>query len=262
VDDDTYIDHSQVIGRYEYEGNRIKYEPVIGRPGWILADDIDIHTGHPLQVHEKDADKSQVKYWSPDLSNTEVKKTIAIRGYVTSVAMPSLDLGVPADTRQPKMMVRFCSSAKPKELTDKKEEYIGGLLSYAEFMQYIVSNRNLLEQAFQDDKMITFVTGHKNPDADTVISSALEAFHRYLSNSDADMVYLPLVQSHDMPKEISYILGDDLANAMIYSERVNITELLKTGKIRFIFTDQNYQKEYQKYQQSSQLYHLLALPFL
>lgn len=247
VDDNTYIDHCQVVGKYEYAGNKVKYEPVIGRPGWISVDDIDIHTGHPLQVHEKDAHIAQIKYWSPDLSNTEVKKTIAIRGYVTSVAMPSLDLGVPADTRQPKMMVRFCTATKPKELLHKQEENAGAFLSYAQFKQYIIGNQKLLEQAFQNEKMITFVTGHKNPDADTVISSALEAFHRHLSNSDTDMAYLPLVQGYDMPKEIAYILGDDVANAMIYSERVNISEWLKTGKIRFIFTDQNYQKEYQKY---------------
>lgn len=231
VDDNTYIDHCEVVGSYEYEGNRVTYEPVIGRPGWISVEDIDVNTGHPLQVHENDSDKPQMKYWSPDLPNTEVRKAIAIRGYVTSVAMPSLDLGIPADTRQPKMMVRFCTATKPKEIVAEEGQEQGSFLVYDDFKQYMMGNQELLKQALQEEKMITFVTGHKNPDADTVISSIMEAYHRHLSNQDSDMVYLPIVQSQYMPKEIAYILGDEVANAMIYSECVPLSEWLQTGKV-------------------------------
>lgn len=247
VDNNTYIDHCEVVGEYKYQGDRITYESVVGRPGWISVDDIDINTGHPLRVHKNDPDKAQMKYWSPDLANVGVGKAIALRGYVTSVAMPSLDLGIPADTRQPKMMVRFCTAKKPKELEITQENNSGIELTYDHFKQYILSSQKMLDRALKNEKIITFVTGHKNPDTDTIVSSALEAFCKHLSNCDEDIVYLPLVQGQYMPKEIEFVLGQDISDSMIYSDNINLSELLQTGKIRFIFTDQNYQKEYQKY---------------
>ncbi len=269
VDEHTYIDHCEVTGPYQYAGEEVDYEPVIGRPGWIDFDDIDITSGHPVRVHENDADKPQMKYWSPDLPNTEVKKTIAIRGYVTSVAMPSLDLGIPADTRQPKMMVRFCTAHKPQNFLSD-EEYQAAILqerclnsrgnerieagsvgdkplNWSSFQEYVCSNISMYRDSMEKDCFITFVTGHKNPDTDTVISSLLEAYRRYLGNTDEEMVYLPLIQSENMPVEIRYILGDRIADSLLYSADMNLQNIIKTGKIRFIYTDQNYQKEYQKY---------------
>lgn len=143
VDDNTYIDHCEVVGQQVYEGNRVTYEPVIGRPGWIVFEDIDVNTGHPRRAYEDNSHNPQMKYWSPDLNNTDGKKTIAIRGYVTSVALPSLDLGIPVDSKQPKLRVRFCTATKPKELVAKQVRETGSFLSYEDFKQYIMRNQRI-----------------------------------------------------------------------------------------------------------------------
>lgn len=302
VDESTYIDHAEVIGKYEYAGERITYQNVVGRPGWITFEDIDLEEGHPRQVHAKRPDRKQMKYWSPDLINTEVKKTIALRGYVTSVAMMSLDLGIPADTRQPKMMVRFCTSHKPEGFLSDQEQNeiqrmlnsedmselttfmetepfvklvaseenesrriqesiyhkVGAwrivnalwgkkLLTYDTLAAYIKRNRVLLEDALLKNHMIVFVMGHRNPDSDTVVSSLFEAYRLYLSNCKEDIVYLPLVQSAKMPREIRTILGEIISDNLLYAEKMAVDAWVKQGNVKFVYTDQNYQREYQKY---------------
>ncbi len=302
VDEHTYIDHAEVIGRYEYSGERITYQNVVGRPGWITFEDIDLETGHPGQVHEKLSDKKQMKYWSPDLVNTEVKKAIALRGYVTSVAMMSLDLGIPADTRQPKMMVRFCTPNKPEGfLTDEEQfeilrmlecEKVAELadfmktatftkledseeneacrirekiyhrvgawriqsdvwgkdaLTYEKLAAYVRHNKEMLEAALAKKQMLVFVMGHRNPDSDTVVSSVFEAYRLYLGNRKEDVVYLPLIQARQMPREIRYLLGDALSDSLLYAEHLDVDAWVKQGNVKFVYTDQNYQREYQKY---------------
>lgn len=306
VADDTYIDHCEIVGAYQYEGTAIRFEPVAGRPGWITWEDIDVTTGHPVTVYAKNPDKPQMKYWSPDLANTEVKKTIAIRGFVTSVAMPSLDLGIPADTRQPKLMVRFCTRNEPEEFLTEEESGVvttvmesGDIGQMEQFQEtdtfakisasgdasagilrerfystlgrlrvcrgenrqdnryklltfegaeaYIKNNKKMLRTALEEEKMITFVAGHQNPDTDTVISSLFEAYRLHITAGDRGTVYLPLIQSDVMPREIRYILGEDICEALLYSAQLEIGGWLNSGRIRFVWTDQNYQKEYQKY---------------
>ena len=265
--DGSYIDHPIIIDKYEYDGER-KYGNILnGRPGWILPSDIDIKSGLPINIRKKEKNLGLIKYWSPDLNVTKRSACFAIRGFVTSVASASFDLGIPVDSKQPKQMIRLCLSKKPKsllsesELRKKEEEksfndgwklvkkgFLGDkVLNYFDFKKYIISLNDLLNDALKNNKQLYFVMGHKNPDSDTVVSSVLESYRLYLVNHDDNCVYIPFIQSDELPDEIKLIIGYDLCNYLIYQNSINIEEILDSGIARIVFTDQNYQKEYQKY---------------
>ena len=265
--DGSYIDHPVVSDRYTYEGERIYGEIPVGRPGWIRPCDIDEITAHPRKQYEKKKVTGLIKYWSPDLSVTSLDALIGIRGYVTSVDSISLDLGIPVDSRQPKLMLRLCSKDKPAEsLTEnelrKKEEeecYSRGLeliqngsfgekkLDYSDFSDYVRSLKSRIDRAVSEDKQIFLVMGHRNPDSDTVVTSVIEAYRQTLTDKDPDHVYIPVVQASRLPDEIAMIFGEELTSALIYETDIDIEALLAGGLVKIIFTDQNYQREYQKY---------------
>lgn len=265
--DGSYIDHPIIKSQYEYDGER-KYEEILtGRPGWIFPSDISTSTGHPTIVRKKSKDSNLIKYWSPDLSVTKRSACFAIRGYVTSVNSISLDLGIPVDSKQPKQMIRLCYKKKPKSLLSeneirKKEEnkcFNNGLkliekgtfgnkkLKYEDFKKYILSIKDLLDDAIKKGKQIFFVMGHRNPDSDTVVTSVLESYRLHLLNKNENYVYIPFIQSKKLPDEIEMIFGSETSKCFIYENTININELLNSGTVKIIYTDQNYQKEYQKY---------------
>lgn len=104
-----FIDSPEIVGRHRYLGEPRLAKCPHGRPGWFNPKDNISDTGEPLNIkgtREKFA--TSWKYWSPDLSVTSLGACAPIRGYVTSVGKPSLDLGIPVDSRQPRLMVREC----------------------------------------------------------------------------------------------------------------------------------------------------------
>lgn len=111
-----YINHPKVAGRYEFEGEiRVATCP-IGRPGWFNPEgNINAETGEPIHVDQRRPkdERDPWKYWSPELGLNSAERiaTAPIRGYVTSVGKPSLDLGIPVDSRQPNCMMRECRKA-------------------------------------------------------------------------------------------------------------------------------------------------------
>ena len=106
-----YIDNPTIISEYRYDKAEIKTHPEnIYRPGWFLPENnIDMQTGLPIKVNnEKNTGNPEWKFWTADLSVTRLEGCFVLRGYVTSVGRPSLDLGIPSDSRQPKQMLREC----------------------------------------------------------------------------------------------------------------------------------------------------------
>jgi inorganic pyrophosphatase/exopolyphosphatase len=106
----TYIDHPEIVSSHAYAGEKKEVEYPIARPGWFNPENnIDFETGIPKQVvlsREKFA--TSWKFWAPDFSITSHMPRAPIRGYVTSVGKPSLDMGIPVDALQPKQMIREC----------------------------------------------------------------------------------------------------------------------------------------------------------
>lgn len=269
ISEDEYIDHPVVNEDYSVSGNIIKYKEIVGRPGWIYRDEIDTKTGHPFLVHEKTKDDRLLKYWSPDLNASLHHICFPIRGYVTSVASISLDLGIPIDSRQPKLMMRLCTDKTPDKTDDSEAEIAKELkiiedgarivknpetilnlskkLSFSDFATYIKSGKKMLEEALKEDKEVILTMGHRNPDSDTVVSSMLESFRHHLLNEDVEKVYLPMIQSKVMPLEIRKILGDEISDAVLFEADVPIDRLIETGRFHVIYTDQNYQEDYQRF---------------
>ncbi len=119
-------------------------------------------------------------------------------------------------------------------------------VTYSEFKSYIKNIKDTFNDAVREGKSIVFVTGHRNPDSDTVVSSLFEAF-RLSAENNGDSIYLPLIQSDYMPAEIEELIRTDTADCLLYESDFDLPQLLKTGLVRFVFTDQNYQSDLQKY---------------
>jgi inorganic pyrophosphatase/exopolyphosphatase len=106
-----FIDEPRILSKYEYDKGKVgTHEEKECRPGWFLPDgNIEMRTGLPINVNkQKSAKIAEWKFWTADLSVTKLDACFVLRGYVTSVGRPSLDLGIPVDSKQPKQMVREC----------------------------------------------------------------------------------------------------------------------------------------------------------
>ncbi|MBM3232545.1 DHH family phosphoesterase [Candidatus Pacearchaeota archaeon] len=129
--DGYYIDNPKIVSKHSYGGSKIKSNAPFGRPGWLdPKNNINDNEGVPLSVKIKRGKfESSWKYWSPDFSVTKIPFLAPIRGYVTSVGKPSLDLGIPVNARQPVQMIRECrntllSSSIPQEVVQEAVKII------------------------------------------------------------------------------------------------------------------------------------------
>jgi len=87
------------------------------------------------------------------MSVTTLDACFVLRGYVTSVGRPSLDLGIPVGSRQPKQMLRECRVSPleydiSEDFLDKIDEYledtveIGDIQSHKEWHPFLLSEDN------------------------------------------------------------------------------------------------------------------------
>lgn len=119
-----FIDNPKIIGKYKYDGRKEKSKYPDGTPGWFNPENnIDYALGVPIRVEifrEKFA--TSWKYWAPSLGlqTSPIGITAPIRGYVTSVGKPSYDLGIPVDSRQPRLMIRECRYEPLTSVIDAK----------------------------------------------------------------------------------------------------------------------------------------------
>lgn len=239
-------------------GEGTNVELPFGRPGWFRLEEID-EEGIPNHVQQRNS-LGLWKYWSPNETNMV---SGALRSFVTSSGTCSLDLGIPATARHPKIMIRECyRSSKPvntSAISDTWKKYMHATQSCNDkkIRRYILSldldsiqigrhentllnhkeeemlvnlkgKRLLLTENYQclnilgieslikmlcmkPDDNTTFVVGHKNPDADSVISAIFEALRRnavYCANST-----LPWIPS--IPVEVSNLFTADLQRALL-----------------------------------------------
>lgn len=102
----------KVGSRCRFITQKRKIEMPYGHPGWFNPSDIDSLTGLPKKVElNREKEAMTWKYWSFCDYRYEAA---AVRGWVTSVGKPSIDLGIPVDVLQPNLMVRECR-LKPLE---------------------------------------------------------------------------------------------------------------------------------------------------
>lgn len=150
-----YINHPTVAGRGEFGGEIRAATCPDGRPGWFSPEgNINPETGEPLRV-ERSRERSSAswKYWSPELGLLSGKRvtTAPIRGYVTSVDKPSLDLGIPIDSRQPNSMVRECRKAPLESAIDPSvlagAERVARSGSVPELVAFVSANGRLLSSS-------------------------------------------------------------------------------------------------------------------
>ncbi|MBU1102349.1 DHH family phosphoesterase [Patescibacteria group bacterium] len=103
-------------GDRSYSGERQEVVMPFGHPGWFNPDDIDWRTGLPGRVElNREKMATSWKYWSfCDYDYVAA----AIRGWVTSVGKPSIDLGIPHDAVYPVLLLRECRRTLPEPAID------------------------------------------------------------------------------------------------------------------------------------------------
>ncbi|HEY4489872.1 MAG TPA: hypothetical protein VJC12_01290 [Candidatus Paceibacterota bacterium] len=116
---ESVIEDIEVInkeGKNTYSGKRKWVQMPYGHPGWFNTDEIDLDTGLPKRVElNREKHATTWKYWSfCDYDYVAA----GVRGWVTSVGKPSLDLGIPIDARQPNLLIRECRKAPLEESID------------------------------------------------------------------------------------------------------------------------------------------------
>jgi inorganic pyrophosphatase/exopolyphosphatase len=119
LSDKMFIEHPSVLGGFRYDGERQQATYLDGRPGWFNPEENINGNGEPATLRlAREKYSSNWKYWSPDYDVTKLKACVPIRGYVTSVGKPSLDLGIPPDSRQPVLMLRECRESPLNPVID------------------------------------------------------------------------------------------------------------------------------------------------
>jgi inorganic pyrophosphatase/exopolyphosphatase len=109
IGEKEFIDEPNLLSRLEYEKkNVVKADTPYGRPGWFYPENNINHvTYEPIKLeHEMIKKERMWKYWSPDLNCLDIRIANPIRGFVTSVGMPSFDLGIPIYSKEKKLFVR------------------------------------------------------------------------------------------------------------------------------------------------------------
>ncbi|KAK6502687.1 hypothetical protein TWF506_003265 [Arthrobotrys conoides] len=227
------------------------------RPGWFDPR-LTNSEGYPLSLVGCNV-PSMWKFWTPgdpDLVSG------ALRGFVSSSATCSLDLGIPVFAQHPMMMIRECyrkkllvtkspilsiwsrynsltlsrddakirdfllsldlDSLKPEETVDefqaaKELEMLVDmrgkrllLTNDSDCNMRIIGLSDMIK-AFEvvPGSSSTFVMGHPNPDADSVVSSVFEAARRALVAKDKSKSHFAWAES--IPAEVQHILGDALS---------------------------------------------------
>lgn len=322
----------KTLSGFRYHGTTRELTMPYGHPGWFNIEDVDYTRGLPAKVElNREKHATSWKYWSfcdyPYVA-------AAIRGWVTSVGKPSLDLGIPIDAAQPLLMVRECRRELPQppidiriiekaehylawyreivrqeqfeELYGNREEFLQfiqdfghlfrdaqetriyrirermieilGLLrvigrsrneksaldriedaastawgvqrsrqlTFNEFTEFVTSSRDRLEKSLASYTPIIFVIGHRNPDTDSVVSALAEAYRNHLLDGNTQ-TYVPLVQGSRMPDEVRRLLGDTLADAMLFSEDPLYRKAAESGQTRWILVDHNRNPDVQKF---------------
>lgn len=327
------IEHVQIIkkdGHFSYQGSKRPLRMPYGHPGWFNTETVETQTGLPHEVElNREKHSTAWKYWS--FCNYPYVAA-AVRGWVTSVGKPSLDLGIPISARQPNLLVRECRRELPRPLIDPEilataqklvvnfqtrvqdSDYAGlyerranyldfvrqyghlfressetvtykirerliellgilhiyakgisgpsaveiaqiartvwGLTSttvqYDDFTTFVETGRARLQKAIKKHRPIVFVTGHKNPDTDTVVSALAEAYRNHLIDGEAK-TYIPIVQGDQLPMEIAELLENKLANNLIFTADPAYQEIAHSGQARWIMVDHSFNPEIQKF---------------
>ncbi len=315
---------------YTYQGDPRSIQMPYGHPGWFNAEEVDLQAGLPLKAElNREKYSTTWKYWSfCDYSYVAA----AVRGWVTSVGKPSLDLGIPINAPQPNLLIRECRKELPyasidPEISERARQFIsdfqtrvqnndyaglfqeraeflefvrqyGSLFSesqetkiykireklreilgilyvyakrkddtssleiartaravrgvtqetvrYEDFVAFVEASRARLQRAIKECRPIVFVTGHKNPDTDTVISTLAEAYRNHLCDGHVK-TYIPIVQGSRMPDEIAKLLGDRLAGGVIFTNEPAYKEIANSGQARWIMVDHSLGPEIQKF---------------
>ncbi|MFH1036662.1 MAG: DHH family phosphoesterase [Patescibacteria group bacterium] len=110
VEDKTYLINNPTFGKSDensgYLGEKKTVQMPFGHPGWFDPKDINFESGLPQKVElNREKYSTSWKYWSFCDYNY---KAAAIRGWVTSVGKPSLDLGIPSNALYPVLVLREC----------------------------------------------------------------------------------------------------------------------------------------------------------
>jgi|GEM_PF-3702419 len=105
------------------------------------------------------------------------------------------------------------------------------------FSEFVSDSRKNLQRALLSEKPVVFVMGHENPDMDSVASCLAEAYRN--SCIDDNAVYVPVINGNEVQNGINYILGDKIAESLLFSNDLMYTKAKNNPKTKWILVDHN-----------------------
>lgn len=186
-----------------YKGMETEVNMPFGHPGWFNIHDIDLTEGLPKRVElNREGFSSSWKYWSfCDYNYTAA----AVRGWVTSVGKPSLDLGIPIDAREPVLLLRECRHKLPQLPLE------GLVLKAAE---KIIADFDNLISGYQLD---TFYSGR-------------ESLLKFIGNEGRLFQNHPETRIRKIREKITDILGMLRIMAEDRSDKETLTEVIRVSR--------------------------------
>ncbi|KAK6330807.1 hypothetical protein TWF718_003006 [Orbilia javanica] len=271
------------------------------RPGWFdpMATDSE---GYPSGLVDFNA-PSMWKFWSP--GDPELV-TGAMRGFVSSSATCSLDLGIPVFAQHPMIMIRECyrkkfaakkspilsiwsryndltlsrddagvrdfllslnlDNLRPEDTVDefqaaKEHEMLVDLRGKRQLLtndsdkMRIIGLLDMID-AFEvaPGSSSTFVLGHPNPDADSLVSAVFEAARRAILAKDKSETFFAWAES--IPAEVRHVLGAPL------SDKINLDPQKPGPSDNIILIDCQNIEDHQKHQVKGVIdHHILTEQF-
>lgn len=119
-------------------------------------------------------------------------------------------------------------------------------ISFESFISFVKNSRERLKEAVSGYKAIVFVIGHKNPDADTIVSTLSESYRNHLLDGE-ETTYVPVVQGKRIPDEVKRLLGEELSASILLSDELAYREVINSGQARWIMVDHNRNNEVQRF---------------
>lgn len=110
------------------------------------------------------------------------------------------------------------------------------MVQYEDICDYVADCPRILRDAQNSGKIIVFVCGHSNADADSVVSSIFEAYRLQLRKTE-NTVFIPLIRAEMLPSEVVSLLGADIYPELIYESDINPIRIMETNEVRYVLTD-------------------------
>ena len=105
----------------------------------------------------------------------------------------------------------------------------------SDLINLLTNSKKSIHDALDSNEKIVFVEGHKNPDADAVLSALFEALRRSVVYKDT---VVPIING-TIPEEVRHILGEEICGNFLFKNSRTYNKAVASGLVRWVLVDWN-----------------------